>query len=93
VNGRSEEVITMITTDREVVRDLQVREPPVRRQSWVWPTLLLVLAVAAVAWWALAQGGVTEIHDSWMNVPIRLPVTFTQAVAEIHDSWMNVPIL
>jgi hypothetical protein len=45
---------------------------------------VIVIVLAAVVALSLLVGGpVTEIHDSWMNVPVA-------QVAIVHDSWMNV---
>ncbi len=45
--------------------------------------VVAILLAAVVALSLLVGGPVTEIHDSWMNVPVA-------QVAIVRDSWMNV---
>lgn len=45
--------------------------------------VVVVLLAAIVALSLLVGGPVTEVHDSWINVPVA-------QTAMIHDSWMNI---
>ena len=46
---------------------------------------VVVLLAAVVALSLLVGGPVTEVHDSWMNVPVA-------QAGMVHDSWMNTSV-
>lgn len=66
--------------------------PPARRSAFDYIAigLLLVAAVAAIVYAAVQGPAVTEVHDSWMNVPVSF-VAPAASFVEVHDSWMNLP--
>ena len=66
----------MYTADREIVssyqklREAEVTQPPVRPIRLLAVLGFVALVVAAVVALSFLVGGpVTEVHDSWMNIP------------------------
>ncbi|MDH3193104.1 MAG: hypothetical protein OEY55_15830 [Acidimicrobiia bacterium] len=56
--------------------------PPARISLLAVIGVVVVLLAAVVALSLLVGGPATEVHDSWMNVPVA-------PVGMVHDSWMN----
>ena len=80
----------MYTVDPGTVRpyeklgEVTVSPAPPEKISLLALIGVVVIVLAAVVALSLLVGGpVTEIHDSWMNVPVG-------QAAIVHDSWMNI---
>ena len=80
----------MYTVDPGTVRpneklgEVTVSPAPPAKISLLAVIGVVVIVLAAVVALSLLVGGpVTEVHDSWMNVPAA-------QVVMVHDSWMNI---